>query len=201
MQQPADIRNLSARRPASAPCRRAAHRPRNCGPICADAVEPITRRFGPPKMVTREHTNNAVRWKPGERLNHVLEEACIRFAESDAVVTDARTLTLSRSRLPRQPGRAPSDRSGHSARRPRRAVVRQVGRNLHRDAGGDEGACRLRAARCRVPDRAHPLHHRRCRDQRDRLDGGLRGAPRAARGRKVFLDRPSARSTAKAASR
>ena len=51
-------------------------------------IEPIRRSFGRPQVVTREHTNNAVRWKPGERLNHLLEEACIRFAASEAVVTD-----------------------------------------------------------------------------------------------------------------
>ena len=31
-------------------------------------------------------TNTAVRWAPGERLNHLLEEACIRFATNDAVI-------------------------------------------------------------------------------------------------------------------
>src|SRR5215212_10213606 len=34
----------------------------------------------------REHASNAVRWAPGERLNHLLEEACIRFATNDAVI-------------------------------------------------------------------------------------------------------------------
>ena len=34
-----------------------------------------------------------MRWKQGERLNHLLEEACIRFSESDAVVTDGGTLS------------------------------------------------------------------------------------------------------------
>ena len=53
----------------------------------------VALRFGPPKVVTREHTNNAVRWKQGERLNHVLEEACVRFADRDAVVTDGAVLT------------------------------------------------------------------------------------------------------------
>jgi non-ribosomal peptide synthetase-like protein len=30
--------------------------------------------------------SNALRWVPGERLNHLLEEACIRFAKNDAVI-------------------------------------------------------------------------------------------------------------------
>jgi non-ribosomal peptide synthetase-like protein len=34
----------------------------------------------------RDHASNAVRWAPGERLNHLLEEACIRFATNDAVI-------------------------------------------------------------------------------------------------------------------
>jgi non-ribosomal peptide synthetase-like protein len=58
-----------------------------------NVIEPTALRFGPPKVVTREHTNNAVRWKAGERLNHVLEEACARFAANDAVVTDNAVLT------------------------------------------------------------------------------------------------------------
>src|SRR5215213_10067673 len=33
-----------------------------------------------------EHATNAVRWAPGERLNHLLEEVCIRFATNDAVI-------------------------------------------------------------------------------------------------------------------
>jgi non-ribosomal peptide synthetase-like protein len=43
------------------------------------------RRLGSPQSVAREHASNAVRWAPGERLNHLLEEACIRFATNDAV--------------------------------------------------------------------------------------------------------------------
>ena len=56
-------------------------------------IEPIQRNFGRPQVITREHTNNAVRWKQGERLNHLLEEACIRFATNDAVITDGVVLT------------------------------------------------------------------------------------------------------------
>ena len=43
-------------------------------------------RLGRPQNVVREHASNAVRWAPGERLNHLLEEACIRFATNDAVI-------------------------------------------------------------------------------------------------------------------
>ena len=87
MDQPADIRDLSARRSVGASNveLRALTQLR---PELRDVIEPIRRSFGRPQVVTREHTNNAVRWKPGERLNHVLEEACIRFAERDAVITD-----------------------------------------------------------------------------------------------------------------
>jgi non-ribosomal peptide synthetase-like protein len=88
MHQPADIRKLSGRHPGGT----------NVVELKSvdglrDVIEPIQLRFGPPKVVTREHTNNAVRWKQGERLNHVLEEACARFAASDAVVTDCITLS------------------------------------------------------------------------------------------------------------
>ena len=44
-------------------------------------------RLGRPQSVVREeHASNAVCWAPGERLNHLLEEACIRFATNDAVI-------------------------------------------------------------------------------------------------------------------
>jgi non-ribosomal peptide synthetase-like protein len=36
--------------------------------------------------VVRDHANNAFQWAPGERLNNLLEEACIRFATNDAVI-------------------------------------------------------------------------------------------------------------------
>jgi len=39
-----------------------------------------------PQGVVREYANNTPRWAPGERLNHLLEEACIRFATNDAVI-------------------------------------------------------------------------------------------------------------------
>ena len=38
------------------------------------------------QSVVQEHAINAVRWAPGERLDHLLEEACIRFATNDAVI-------------------------------------------------------------------------------------------------------------------
>ena len=72
MDQPSDIRNLSADRPLTAPIvelRSPAQLPADV----RDAIEPISARFGRPQMVIREHTNNAVRWKQGERLNHLLE--------------------------------------------------------------------------------------------------------------------------------
>jgi non-ribosomal peptide synthetase-like protein len=92
MDQPADLRDLSARRSVAAPNveLRALTQLR---PELRDVIEPIRRSFGRPQVVTREHTNNAVRWKPGERLNHLLEEACIRFADRDAVVTDETVLS------------------------------------------------------------------------------------------------------------
>jgi non-ribosomal peptide synthetase-like protein len=92
MDQPADIRDLSARRSSGATnieLRSTAQ----LRPELRDVIEPIRRSFGRPQVVTREHTSNAVRWKPGERLHHLLEEACIRFADRDAVVTDDAVLS------------------------------------------------------------------------------------------------------------
>ncbi|MBV9556770.1 MAG: amino acid adenylation domain-containing protein, partial [Pseudolabrys sp.] len=87
MEQSADLRNLSARREGAKVVEL-----RSVDGL-QDVVVPLKRHFGPPKVVTREHTNNAVRWKQGERLNHVIEDACARFADSAAVITDAGTLT------------------------------------------------------------------------------------------------------------
>src|SRR5947209_4859072 len=86
-QQHGDIPDPGAARTAGAPVigLRAPLQPQ---PASRGIAEPVALRFGPPKVVTREHTNNAVRWKPGERLNHLLQDACARFAESDAVATD-----------------------------------------------------------------------------------------------------------------
>src|SRR5947209_1129834 len=92
MDQPSDIRNLSAHRSPGAPVV-ALRSSAQLRPDLRDAIEPIQRRFGRPQLVIREHTNNAVRWTAGEPLNHVLEEACIRFSESDAVMTDAGSLS------------------------------------------------------------------------------------------------------------
>src|SRR5437588_658251 len=92
MDQPSDLRDLSAHRPVGAPVIEL-RSPTQLRPDLRDVIEPIQRSFGQPQDVIREHTNNAVRWKQGERLNHLLEEACIRFSENEAVVTDADTLS------------------------------------------------------------------------------------------------------------
>jgi non-ribosomal peptide synthetase-like protein len=90
MDQPSDIRRLSGGRGGAAVVE--LRSPAQLRPDLRNAIEPIERSFGR-QIVIREHTNNAVRWKQGERLNHLLEEACIRFSENDAVVTDAGTLS------------------------------------------------------------------------------------------------------------
>src|SRR4051794_11735917 len=91
MQQPADIRKLSAGRAGTSVVE--LRSPAQLRPDLNDVIEPIRRNFGRPQVVVREHTNNAVRWKAGERLNHLLEETCIRHAANDAVITDGATLS------------------------------------------------------------------------------------------------------------
>jgi non-ribosomal peptide synthetase-like protein len=39
------------------------------------------------------NTDGALRWKEGERLHHLLEQACLRFAENDAVATGDAVIT------------------------------------------------------------------------------------------------------------
>ena len=53
------------------------------------------RRLGRPQSVVHEHASNALRWVPGERLNQLLEEACIRFATNDAVIGSGIVLSYS----------------------------------------------------------------------------------------------------------
>jgi non-ribosomal peptide synthetase component F len=38
-----------------------------------------------PQSIVCEPANNAIRWAPDERLNQLIEEACVRFATNDAV--------------------------------------------------------------------------------------------------------------------
>ena len=56
MDQPSDIRNLSAHRPTAAPVVEL-RSPAQLRPDLRDAIEPIQRRFGRPQQVIREHTN------------------------------------------------------------------------------------------------------------------------------------------------
>src|SRR5215210_518736 len=92
MHQPGPAQTLGSGHPLSAPVVEL-RAPMQAPPDMRGGVEPAALRFGPPKVVTREHTNNAVRWKQGERLNHLLEDACVRFAESEAVVADGVVLS------------------------------------------------------------------------------------------------------------
>src|SRR3954466_5535920 len=92
MDQPSDVRNLSAHRSTGAPVVEL-RSPAQLRPDLRDVIEPIQRRFGQAQVVIREHTNNAPRWKQGERLNNLLEEACTPSSEGAAVITDPRTLS------------------------------------------------------------------------------------------------------------
>jgi non-ribosomal peptide synthetase-like protein len=70
----------------------------NAGRIGGDSVvelRPLSQQqpelngvplLGRRQSVLREDASNAFRWSPGERLNHLLEEACIHFATNDAVI-------------------------------------------------------------------------------------------------------------------
>jgi non-ribosomal peptide synthetase component F len=92
MDQPADIRQLSAGRGGHGSVIELRSR-EQLRPDLNEVIEPIRRSFGRPQVVIREHTNNAVRWKHGERLNHLIEAVCVRFAANDAVITDSGTLS------------------------------------------------------------------------------------------------------------
>ena len=105
-------------------------------------------------MLICKQRRQSIRWKEGERLDHLFEQRCDELhAASDgiaAVVTDDATYHVSRARRPRQPGGALPARPGPEVRRPHRPAVRQVRRHLRRAAGGAEDQRRLRAARRRL---------------------------------------------------
>lgn len=86
MKRPADIHSLGAKQSVDTPVVEL----RSPAQLRSDLVEGRGPRS---QVLIQEHTNNAIRWAPGERLNHLLEEACLRFAANDAVVTDSARLS------------------------------------------------------------------------------------------------------------
>ena len=78
MQQLTDIQDAGARSTEAAPI----------VPLAAPGIVPL--RFGPPKVVMREHANNAVRWKAGERLNTCSK---MRASASPTVMPSSPTTT------------------------------------------------------------------------------------------------------------
>ena len=57
-------------------------------PVALERFERTTVR--PPVLSGKD---GALRWKEGERLHHLLEQACLRFGANDAVVTDETVIT------------------------------------------------------------------------------------------------------------
>jgi hypothetical protein len=61
-----------------------------------DTVESLERAIVLPPVLSNK--DGAVRWKEGERLHHLMEQACLRFGANDAVVTDQSVMTAHRRR-------------------------------------------------------------------------------------------------------
>ena len=55
------------------------------------AVESLERAIVLPPVLSNK--DGAVRWREGERLHHLMEQACLRFGANDAVVTDQTVMT------------------------------------------------------------------------------------------------------------
>jgi len=55
------------------------------------AVESLERPIVLPPVLSNK--DGAVRWREGERLHHLMEQACQRFGANDAVVTDQTVMT------------------------------------------------------------------------------------------------------------
>ena len=152
-------------------------------------------------MLVRKDADNTVRWREGERLDHLFEQRCDQFTgngKDQAIVTDDVALTF--RELDNRANQAARylHRPGHRLRRPGRPAVRQDHRHLRGAAGGAEDQCRLCAARRRLPDRAHALHPAGRRRQGHRLAVGLpRRSSTSSRSRRSSSTPPRARSTAK----
>ncbi len=78
MYKPPELRNPTSGRPASS---------------AVVELRPQERGFAGPQVVTQSAVGNAIRWSAGERLNHLIEETCARFADRDAVITDGAALS------------------------------------------------------------------------------------------------------------
>ena len=55
------------------------------------AIERFERTIDQPPVLSSP--DSALRWKEGERLHHLLQQACLQFAANEAVVSDEATLT------------------------------------------------------------------------------------------------------------
>ena len=110
-------------------------------------------------MLICKNADNTIRWKQGERLNHLFERRCDRVpADHLAVITEDVSLTFREldnranqaARYLLDQGLKAGDRIG--------AAVRQIHPFLCGAAGGAENRRRLRAVRRRLSDRPHRLH-------------------------------------------
>ncbi|HVX99443.1 MAG TPA: Pls/PosA family non-ribosomal peptide synthetase [Pseudorhodoplanes sp.] len=59
-----------------------------------DNLLPFPGAGRPTSILSAPRGDNAIRWHEGERLNHLIEQVCLRFAARDAVVTDRAVLTF-----------------------------------------------------------------------------------------------------------
>jgi non-ribosomal peptide synthetase-like protein len=55
------------------------------------APEGVERTIGEPSVLSSKDT--ALRWKEGERLHHLLQQACLQFGANEAIVTDEAMIT------------------------------------------------------------------------------------------------------------
>jgi non-ribosomal peptide synthetase-like protein len=72
-----------------------------------DLLENHERRLSGHDVLSCNTRDNSIRWKPGERLDHLFDEACARFGENAAIVADNVVVTY----------RSLDNRANHVARR------------------------------------------------------------------------------------
>ena len=158
-------------------------------------------------MLICKHADNAIRWKEGERLDHLFEQRCDEFSRqrhgTEAVVTDDAALHASASSTT-APTRSRATCSSRASKSGDRvgllfdktidtyvallAVLKVNAAYVPLDAG--------------FPNERIALHPEGCRRQGDRVAVGLpREARRVRRPRRSFSTPPSARSTDKPTAR
>ena len=125
--------------------------------------EPLAglRPQAPARPLSVLSENSALRWRHGERLSDVIEEACRRYGERVAVSVESAEISYRELDARANQMARLFRRARRQAGRPRRSPARPRHRSLCRAACNPEGGRSLRSARRQPSSRSHSLHRLR----------------------------------------